>query len=115
MELHQGEILFINLNPTKGTETKKQRPCLVVSNDEYNQHFNTVLVIPISSSDKYKTQEKFVHSPLFKSIDLETVHGTALLQHIRAIDPKMRSNGKVVGRVSLTTIKTISDVLNEFF
>lgn len=68
MELHQGNILFINLNPAKGTETKKERPCMVVSNDEYNRHLNTVLAIPISSSDKYQAQERFVQSPFFKGL-----------------------------------------------
>ncbi|WP_143442332.1 type II toxin-antitoxin system PemK/MazF family toxin, partial [Lactiplantibacillus plantarum] len=33
MKLKQGAILWINLDPAKGTETKKKRPCLVVSND----------------------------------------------------------------------------------
>ena len=115
MELHQGDILFINLNPAKGTETKKERPCMVVSNDEYNRHFNTVLVVPISSSNKYQTQERFAKSPLFKSIDLNSVHGTALLQHVRAIDPKMRSNGRVVDRLPSKLITEVSVVLKEFF
>lgn len=115
MELHQGDILFINLNPAKGTETKKERPCMVVSNDEYNRHLNTVLVIPISSSDKYRTQERFVRSPFFQRIDLESVHGTALLQHVRAIDPERRSTGKIIGQVPPTISQTISGVLKEFF
>lgn len=65
MKLKQGAILWINLDPAKGTETKKKRPCLVVSNDHYNRYFNTVLVVPISTSDKYRTLEKYVKSPLF--------------------------------------------------
>ncbi|GHP13402.1 hypothetical protein YK48G_08270 [Lentilactobacillus fungorum] len=114
MGLHQGDILFIDLNPAKGTETKKKRPCMIVSNDEYNRHFNTVLVIPISSSDKYRTQEKFIHSPFFKRIDLKTIQGTALLQHVRAVDPRIRSNGEVVGRVPVADISAVLDVLKEF-
>lgn len=28
------EIYLVNLNPTKGAETKKARPCIIVSNDD---------------------------------------------------------------------------------
>ncbi|MCM8610437.1 type II toxin-antitoxin system PemK/MazF family toxin, partial [Lactiplantibacillus sp. B652] len=28
-----------------------------MSNDHYNRYFNTVLVVPISTSDKYRTLE----------------------------------------------------------
>ncbi|MEK1368925.1 type II toxin-antitoxin system PemK/MazF family toxin [Limosilactobacillus fermentum] len=40
MEVHQGDIVWVNLDPTKGPEPKKICPCLVVSNDNYNQVFN---------------------------------------------------------------------------
>ncbi|MFD1124853.1 type II toxin-antitoxin system PemK/MazF family toxin [Lentilactobacillus raoultii] len=80
--------------PRKAPKPGNQGPYLVVSNDEYNRHSNTVLLIFISSSDKYKTQERFIHSPLFKSIGLEAVHDTALLQHVRTIYPKVRFIGR---------------------
>lgn len=49
---------FIDLNLTKGNEMAKKRPCVVASNDYYNKSFNTVLVMPLSSSKKY-VEEKF--------------------------------------------------------
>lgn len=55
MEVHQGDIVWVNLDPTKGPEPKKTRPYLVVSNDNYNQVFNTVIILPISSARKYGT------------------------------------------------------------
>lgn len=93
-------IRRINLDPAKGTETKKKRPCLVVSNDHYNRYFNTALVVPISTSDKYRTLEKYVKSPLFIRIDKGKIQGTALLQHVRAVDPTKRSDGEVVAALS---------------
>ncbi|MBA1393311.1 type II toxin-antitoxin system PemK/MazF family toxin, partial [Lactobacillus sp. XV13L] len=82
------------------TETKKKRPCLIVSNNNYNHHFNTVLVAPISTSENYHALEKYVESPLFVAINPADIHGTALLKHIRAIDPARRSNGRVVANLS---------------
>ncbi|WP_258082443.1 type II toxin-antitoxin system PemK/MazF family toxin [Enterococcus mundtii] len=43
----QGDIIFIDLNLTKGNELAKKRPCVIISNDNYNKIFNTVLVMPI--------------------------------------------------------------------
>ena len=108
-------IRRINLDPAKGTETKKKRPCLVVSNDHYNRYFNTALVVPISTSDKYRTLEKYVKSPLFIRIDKGKIQGTALLQHVRAVDPTKRSDGEVVAALSQQEISSISTKVQQFF
>jgi mRNA interferase MazF len=45
----RGEIYWVNLDPTVGTEIAKTRPALVISNDIGNQHAEHVIVAPISS------------------------------------------------------------------
>lgn len=45
----RGEIWWIALDPTKGSEIKKTRPCLVLSRDEYNRSSSTITIIPITS------------------------------------------------------------------
>lgn len=115
MSLKQGDILWIDLNSAKGTETRKKRPCLIVSNNQYNRFFNTVLVIPISTADKYQTNDKYVKSPLFMPINEDNIHGVALLQHIRAIDPAKRSDSKVVATLPQQAIRAISTNIKQFF
>lgn len=115
MELHQGDIAYFDLNPAKGSETKKIRPCLIVSDNHYNRYFNTVVIIPISSSDKYQTEERFKKSPLYVDIQLENVKGTALLQHIRAIDSKVRLRGKIIGKIVDEDMAPIVKKLKRFF
>ncbi len=115
MRLKQGAILWINLDSAKGTETKKKRSRLVVSTDHYNRYFNTALVVPINTSDKYRTLEKYVKSPLFIRIDKGEIQGTALLQHVCAVDPTERSNGKVVVILSQQEISTIRTAVQQFF
>ncbi len=34
--LRRGQIIDVDLEPTKGSETGKTRPCVVVTNDVYN-------------------------------------------------------------------------------
>lgn len=111
----QGEIYFFNLNPAKGNEERKTRPCIIISNNNYNTFFNTVIVIPISSSYKYLKEERYKKSPLFVSVKRENVHGTALLQHLRTIDPKHRINGPLKGKLSKKEIEDICDNLKQFF
>ena len=44
----RGIIADFNLDPTKGSETGKIRPCIVVSNDIYNQKLSVIQVVPIT-------------------------------------------------------------------
>ncbi|MBI1928232.1 type II toxin-antitoxin system PemK/MazF family toxin [Candidatus Poribacteria bacterium] len=43
------EIYFANLNPAVGSEISKIRPVVIVSQDEMNQHLDTVVVCPLTS------------------------------------------------------------------
>lgn len=62
--IEQGQIYMIDLEPSKGTETKKLRPYLIVSNNSYQKVFNTVIIAPISSSRKY-LEPRFSSLPFF--------------------------------------------------
>ncbi len=50
MNLKRGDIYWVDLNPTIGSEIKKQRPCVLMGATPINQARRTVLVIPLSSS-----------------------------------------------------------------
>ena len=43
----QLEIWWVDLNPTKGAETRKKRPCVILQSDLMNQSSRTILVAPI--------------------------------------------------------------------
>ena len=48
----RGEVFWVSLDPSVGSETKKTRPCLVVSNDKGNEVSDMVIVAPITSKVK---------------------------------------------------------------
>jgi len=51
--LKRGMVIDIDLNPTKGSETGKVRPCIVITNDVYNERVPVIQVVPITNwSDK---------------------------------------------------------------
>ena len=45
----RGEVYLVDLDPTRGREMQKTRPCLVVSPDEVNHHLRTVIVAPMTT------------------------------------------------------------------
>lgn len=45
----RGDIYLVSLNPTRGSEIRKTRPCVVVSPDELNAHLRTYIVAPLTT------------------------------------------------------------------
>lgn len=48
--MKRGEIYFANLDPTVGSEIKKKRPVLIVSNNANNKGASTITIVPITSN-----------------------------------------------------------------
>lgn len=49
MKVKRYEIYFADLNPTLGSEIKKIRPVVIISQDEMNQYLDTVVVCPLTT------------------------------------------------------------------
>lgn len=48
----QLEIRWVDLDPTRGGETKKKRPCVILQDDIVNQGSRTIIVAPILPGHK---------------------------------------------------------------
>jgi mRNA interferase MazF len=46
----RGEVWWVRLDPTLGSEIAKTRPCLILSGNVINERRRTVVVVPLSSS-----------------------------------------------------------------
>lgn len=73
----QGDIVWLNLNPTKGREMNKKRPVLVVSRNAYNKQTGFIVVCPIISTDR----SDYISIP-----DEYLTHGFIDYTQIRSID-----------------------------
>jgi len=87
----RGEVYWVNLDPTMGTEIQKTRPALVVSPDDMNTALPRVIVAPITSKGQ----------PLGCRPDvvLDGKSARILLDQVRCVDKK-RLAGKL-GEIEL--------------
>src|SRR3954453_16760110 len=50
MNPRRGELWWVRLDPTEGSEIRKTRPCVVVTTNILNERRRTVVVVPLSTS-----------------------------------------------------------------
>jgi mRNA interferase MazF len=104
-EVRRGEIFLIDLNPTRGSEIRKARPCVVVSPDELNQHLRTFIVAPLTTGGH--------PYPFRVPCRLEGRPGHLVLDQIRTIDRERII--RRLGRLSPATLQRVLSTLQEIF
>ena len=105
MAINRFEVYLVDLDPTVGSEIRKQRPCLVVSPDEINHNIRTAIVAPMTTKGQpYPTRI----ACRFKGKRRQVV-----LDQIRTVD-RARLTAKL-GRIDDRTATAVLDVLREMF
>lgn len=61
--ISRGEVWLVDLEPIKGSEMGKRRPCLVISNDVANRYSPVVTVVAITSVHPSKNYPFMVEIP----------------------------------------------------
>jgi len=56
--LTRGTVIDVDLDPTRGSETGKVRPCVIVTNDDYNARLPIVQVVPLTGWSERKAAVK---------------------------------------------------------
>ena len=64
-ELYRGLIINVNLDPSKGSETGKTKPCIIVTNNIYNARVPVIQVVPLTEWSLKKSQIK-TNRPILK-------------------------------------------------
>jgi mRNA interferase MazF len=92
MSIKRGDIFYVDLNPTKGSEQSGRRPVLVIQNNVGNEAAPTVIIAPLTTKKFSKEYPTNVH--IKKGIANLKEDSVVLLSQIRTID-KIRLERKV--------------------
>jgi len=103
--VRRGDIFLISLDPTRGEEIRKTRPCVVISPDELNAYLHTFIVAPLTTgSHQY---------PFRISCRFQGRAGHIVLDQIRTVD-RVRLVKKL-GKLPSSTLTNVLAVLREMF
>lgn len=81
----RGSLVWVSLDPARGAEVPKTRPCVVVSRTEANDISSTLTVVPLSSV-KGRSAERLVQ-PLMSAKQTHLPKDSrALCDQVRTID-----------------------------
>jgi mRNA interferase MazF len=98
----RGDVYWVNLVPVVGTEIRKTRPAVIVSNDSCNRYGTRIAVLPITSNtDSLYPGEAIV--------EVKGKPGRALGDQIRSID-KSRLKARA-GRLTADEMSRVDEAL----
>lgn len=107
MQIRRGDVFYVNLDPTKGSEQAGTRPVLVIQNDVGNEYAPTVIIAPLTTRSFSKLY------PTNVNISARTAglkeNSTVLLSQIRTID-KNRLERRV-GRLPLDFMRQVDEAI----
>ncbi len=105
MVTNRFDVFLISLDPTRGSEIRKTRPCLIISPNEMNDHIRTVIVVPMTTKGRgYPTRIP---------CSFQGKSGQIVLDQIRTVD-KSRLVRRL-GTVSPSVQKKVLYALQEMF
>lgn len=104
LNLKRGDIYWVNLDPVKGSEIRKSRPCVLVGTSPVNRARRTVVVVPLSSAGRPRP-------PITISVNCLGRQVVAVCDQIRAVDKERLI--KEAGSLSKEDMAALDAVLRQ--
>ena len=103
--VYRGDVFLVSLDPARGGEIQKTRPCVVISPDELNAHLRTLIVAPLTTvGHPY---------PFRVPCRFEGRAGYVVIDQIRTVDRDRLV--RRLGKLSPSTLGRILAILQEMF
>ena len=102
--MNRGDIYWVDLNPTVGSEINKLRPCVLVGATPINQARRTVLVVPLSTAAKPRPPITIEVSCLNRKV-------IAVCDQIRSVDKTRFKNH--AGYLSIKDLEKLDNALQQ--
>jgi mRNA interferase MazF len=104
-DVRRGDVFLVSLDPVRGGEIQKTRPCVVVSPDELNSYLRTFIVAPLTTGG---------HSYPFRiPCRFEGRTGYVVIDQIRTVDHERLV--RRLGKLPPSTLGHILAILQEMF
>ena len=102
----RGEVWWVSLDPTQGSEIRKTRPCVVLTHDTLNRLRRTVVVVPLSTAAK-------PHPPITVQVTCQGQPAVAVIDRVRAVAKhRLKSRIEAMTSADLAAIsKALSTIL----
>jgi mRNA interferase MazF len=102
MPPRRGEVWWVQLDPTLGSEIKKTRPCLVVGTNVLNERRHTVVVVPLSTAPQ-------AAPPVLVPVVCVGRRAVAVVDQIRAVAKERLT--RRVGEISSSDLAFVEEAL----
>jgi mRNA interferase MazF len=103
--VRRGDVFLVSLDPAKGGEIQKTRPCVVVSPDELNAHLRTFIVAPLTTGGH--------PYPFRVPCRFEGRSGDVVIDQIRTVDRERLV--RRLGKLTSATLSRVLSILQEMF
>ncbi len=104
-DISRGDVYLVSLDPTRGDEILKTRPCVIVSPDELNANLRTFVVVPLTTGGH--------PYPFRVPCKFQSRSGHIVLDQIRTIDRERLV--RRLGRIPSPTLDRTLAILQEMF
>jgi mRNA interferase MazF len=113
-KLKRGMVIDVNLDPTQGSETGKIRPCVIVTNNVYNERVPVIQVVPITAWGDKKARITTNIEILPSATNGLSKRSIADCLQTRPIDHRFRLV-KIRGNLDSQTMSNIDEALKRVF
>jgi mRNA interferase MazF len=104
-EVRRGDVFLVSLDPARGGEIRKTRPCIIVSPDELNAYLRTFIVAPLTTGGH--------PYPFRVPCRFERRAGYVVIDQIRTVDRERLV--RRLGKLSPSTLGRVLAILQEMF
>jgi mRNA interferase MazF len=104
-EPRRGDVYLVSLDPARGDEIRKTRPCVVVSPDELNANLRTFIVAPLTTGGH--------PYPFRATCRFQGRSGHVVLDQIRTVDRERLL--KRLGKLPPSALGRALAILKEMF
>jgi mRNA interferase MazF len=104
-DVRRGDVFLISLDPARGGEIQKTRPCVIVSPDELNTYLRTFIVAPLTTGGH--------PYPFRVPCRFENRSGYVVIDQIRVVDRERLV--RRLAKLSPSTLGRVLAILQEMF